>query len=60
MDNVLFSVYTGINDDGYVARYEFDRSIAGGRLHPIADLQISGGPYDRLSITDRRAAPTTA
>jgi hypothetical protein len=26
-------------------------------LSPIADLQISGGPYDRLSITDRRAAP---
>jgi hypothetical protein len=26
-------------------------------LSPIADLQITGGPYDRLSITDRRAAP---
>jgi hypothetical protein len=26
-------------------------------LSPIADLQIRGGPYDRLSITDRRAAP---
>ena len=38
MDNVLFSVYTGVNDDGYVERYEFDRSIAGGRLHPIAEL----------------------
>lgn len=37
-DNVLFSVYTGINDDGYVERYEFDRSIAGGRLRPIAEL----------------------
>ncbi len=37
-DNVLFSVYTGVNDDGYVARYEFDRSIAGGRLHPITAL----------------------
>jgi hypothetical protein len=37
-DNVLFSVYAGVNDDGYVERYEFDRSIAGGRLRPIADL----------------------
>ena len=26
-------------------------------LSPIADLQITGGPYNRLSITDRRAAP---
>ena len=26
-------------------------------LSPIADLQITGGPYDRLSITDRRDAP---
>ena len=26
-------------------------------LSPIADLQITGGPYDRLSISDRRAAP---
>ena len=26
-------------------------------LSPIADLQITGGPYDRLSVTDRRAAP---
>ncbi|MBI3770608.1 MAG: hypothetical protein HY271_19230 [Deltaproteobacteria bacterium] len=40
-DNVLFSVYTGINDDGYLANYEFDRSIAGGRLHPIAQLDAA-------------------
>jgi hypothetical protein len=26
-------------------------------LSPIADLQVRGGPYDRLSITDRLAAP---
>jgi hypothetical protein len=26
-------------------------------LSPIADLQMTGGPYDRLSITDRRPAP---
>jgi hypothetical protein len=26
-------------------------------LSPIADLQITGGPYDRLSITGRSAAP---
>jgi hypothetical protein len=26
-------------------------------LSPIADLQITGGPYNRLSITDRHAAP---
>jgi hypothetical protein len=26
-------------------------------LSPIADLQITGGPYNRLTITDRRAAP---
>jgi hypothetical protein len=26
-------------------------------LSPIADFQISGGPYDRLNITDRRPAP---
>jgi hypothetical protein len=26
-------------------------------LSPIADLQITGGPYNRLSITDRRPAP---
>ena len=26
-------------------------------LGPIADLQLAGGPYDRLSITDRAAAP---
>jgi len=33
-DNVVFSVYTGIDSDGYVAGYIFDRSIAGGRLRP--------------------------
>jgi hypothetical protein len=26
-------------------------------LSPIADLQITGGPYNRLSITDRHPAP---
>ena len=34
-DNFLFSVYTGINDDGYITNYQFDWSIAGGRLRPI-------------------------
>ena len=29
-------------------------------LGPIADLQIAGGPYDRLSITNRAAAPFSA
>ncbi|MCC6766052.1 MAG: hypothetical protein IT293_15450 [Deltaproteobacteria bacterium] len=33
-DNVVFALYTGINSDGYVAGYLFDRSIAGGRLRP--------------------------
>jgi hypothetical protein len=37
-DNLLFSVYTGINDDGYIAGYQFDWSIAGGRLRPIEQL----------------------
>lgn len=40
-DNVLFSVYTGINADGYLAKYEFDRSIAGGRLRPIEKLDAA-------------------
>ena len=26
-------------------------------LSPIADLQLTGGPYNRLAIADRRAAP---
>jgi len=26
-------------------------------LSPIADFELSGGPYNRLSITDRRSAP---
>ena len=34
-DNFLFSVYTGINDDGYITNYQFDWSIAGGRLRSI-------------------------
>jgi hypothetical protein len=29
-------------------------------LGPIADLQITGGPYERLSITERRNAPLAA
>jgi hypothetical protein len=29
-------------------------------LGPIADFQISGGPYNRLSITERRSAPMAA
>jgi hypothetical protein len=37
-DNVIFAVYTGINSDGYVADYKFDRSIAGGRLRPAEEL----------------------
>lgn len=37
-DNVLFSVYTGINDDPYVADYKLDRSIAGGRMRPIEQV----------------------
>lgn len=36
-DNFLFSVYTGINDDGYITKYQFDWSIAGGRLRPIEE-----------------------
>ncbi len=36
-DNFLFSLYTGINDDGYITHYQFDWSIAGGRLHPIEE-----------------------
>jgi hypothetical protein len=34
-DVVLFSVYTGINDDPYIANYVADRSSDGGRIRPI-------------------------
>lgn len=37
-DNVVFALYTGIDSDGYVAGYIFDRSIAGGRLRPAEQL----------------------
>jgi hypothetical protein len=37
-DNVLFSLYTGINDDPYLDGYKFDRSIAGGRMRPVEQV----------------------
>jgi len=43
-DNLLFSVYTGINADTYLAPdHVFDRSIAGSRLRPMAEV------HDRLA-----------
>jgi hypothetical protein len=40
-DTVLFSVYTGINDDLYVAGFIFDRSTAGGRFYPVEKLEAA-------------------
>jgi hypothetical protein len=34
-DVVLFSVYTGINDDPYITNYVPDPSVVGGRIRPI-------------------------
>ncbi|TMA73043.1 MAG: hypothetical protein E6J72_20040 [Deltaproteobacteria bacterium] len=39
MDTVLFSVYTGINDDTYVEDWVLDRSTAAGRFYPIEAFQ---------------------
>jgi hypothetical protein len=36
-DNVLFSVFVGINDDLFVADYTYEPSTAGGRFRPIAE-----------------------
>jgi hypothetical protein len=36
-DNLLYSVYTGINGDPYLADHPFDASIAGSRLRPAAE-----------------------
>lgn len=48
-DNVLFSVYTGINDDTYIAgEWELDISNVGGRVHTrrdIADALAGRPPY---------------
>jgi hypothetical protein len=54
-DNFLFSVYTGINDDGYITRYKFDWSIAGGRLRPIEDVAArlaTNPPYVAVHTRD--------
>jgi hypothetical protein len=38
-DNLLFAVYTGINADTYVhPDHVIDRSIAGGRIRPMAEV----------------------
>lgn len=37
-DNLLFSVFTGINGDLYITNYEPDWSIAGGRIRPIEEV----------------------
>lgn len=57
-DNLLFSVYTGVNDDCYVARYEFDRSIAGGRLRPATQIEAALAqrpPYVAIHETTAQA-----
>jgi len=48
LDTVLFSVFTGINDDLYVSGYVFDQSNAGGRFYPaqkIHDALARHPPY---------------
>jgi hypothetical protein len=37
-DVVLFSVYTGIDDDPYISDYKPDRAMAGGRIRPIEEV----------------------
>jgi hypothetical protein len=37
-DNLLYSVYTGINADSYLADHPFDASVAGSRLRPAAEV----------------------
>jgi len=37
-DNLLYSVYTGINGDPYLADHPFDASTAGSRLRPAAEV----------------------
>jgi hypothetical protein len=45
-DNLLFSVFTGINGDPYITNYQFDWSIAGGRIRSIdeAPARIAAHP----------------
>jgi hypothetical protein len=40
-DTLLYSVYTGVNDDMYVAEYQFDYSNAGGRFYPAAKIHAA-------------------
>jgi hypothetical protein len=37
-DVLLFSVYTGINDDPYLTNHAFNSSDAGSRLRPIEEV----------------------
>jgi len=37
-DNLLFSVYTGVNGDTYPHEHVFDRSIAGSRIRPTSEV----------------------
>src|SRR5262249_38595411 len=59
-DVVLFSVYTGINDDLYVAGYVFDRSVAGGRFRPAEEVndRITNRPPPYLLLHELTANGT--
>jgi hypothetical protein len=36
-DTILFSVFVGIHDDLYMADYQWDASISGGRVRPVEE-----------------------
>jgi len=63
-DAVHFALYTGINDDLYVADYTFDRATAGGRFYQLAKLPAAleaRPPYvvvHDVTIDERKLADT--
>ena len=57
-DNLLFSVYTGINDDLYMTNFVFDRAGAGSRLRPIEEVRerlAQRPPYVAIHTRDDSA-----
>jgi len=56
-DNLLFSVFTGINSDPYITNYQFDWSIAGGRIRSIDEAPARIAEHPPYVAVHQRADP---
>jgi hypothetical protein len=54
-DNLLLSVFTGINGDSYITNYKHDWSIAGGRIRPIEQAPARIAEHPRYVAIHQRA-----